>query len=351
MQNQKIPLFIQSVSNDLYMQWQTEVQLHNFRKFGYSSNYHVLIFVSKFRPAGESTGDDISGWEKLNEKYPEAKFFYYYDDNDILNNEIKQIGYIPLLRLYCLKKHFAKYPELKDEVIFYHDADIIFTKKFPFEDYLHDDICYLSNTGHYLGLGYLDSKINHALPKRQLELVSLNPVERIANAGGITRKIIEQNDAHTGGAQYLLKGIDAKFWEDCYDSCIRLKQVFNSFLPFFKNGNESYQGFCSDMWAVLYTLWRKQKITKCPKDFDFAWATDTMERLNDVYIYHNAGVNSKIMNLRGQDQVVFFKGAYANNDRTPFSPSEQGYLQIISPQNANKFYAETIQEIQNPVSL
>lgn len=347
-QNKHLPTFIQSVSNDLHMLWQTEVQLHNFRKLGYSSNYRVLIFVPKNRQSWESTTPDISGWEKLNQEYPEAKFFYYYDEEDILNSTILQIGYIPLIRLYCLKKHFAEYPELSEETIFYHDADIIFTKEFPFNEYLHDDICYLSNTGHYLGLGYLDSKIEHSLPNKRDKLISINPVERIANSAGITRKKIEENDAHTGGAQYLLKGIDAKFWQDCYDSCIRLKFTFNNLRTYFKDSNTAYQGFCSDMWAVLYTLWKHGKVTRCPSDFNFAWATDKIEKLENCYIYHNAGISNKVMNLNGQDEVVFFKGLYANNDKTPFD--DKVYLEVISPRYANKFYAETIKEIKNPVS-
>lgn len=343
----KKPIFLNSIPSDYYFLHQLDVQLHNFRKFGYSDTYHVLIFITDKRPKGESTGTDISKWEELNAKYPEAKFHYYYDEEDILNKYIKPIGYIPLLRLYCLWKHFEKYPELKDEVIFYHDADILFTREFPFENYIEDNICYLSNTRGYLGLSYLDSKIDHALPHLKDELAAQIPVEKIANAAGITREVIERNDEHTGGAQYLLKNIDANFWKDCFFSCIELKKTFNSFLHYFKDSNTAYQGFCSDMWAVLYNLWKIGKITRCNQDLDFAWGTDKIERLEQVYIYHNAGITNKAMVMDGKREVMFFKGEYANNIRTPFN--ERDYLQAVSPKYANKFYANELLEVTNPI--
>jgi len=341
------PIFIQACPSDLYFIFQTQVQLHNYRKLGYSDSYRVLIFVAGHRPEGESTGLDLSKWYELNEKFPEAKFYYYYDNDNILNKVIRPIGYIPLLRLFCLQKHFEQFPELKDEVIFYHDADILLTKKFPFGDYMGGDTCYLSNTQGYLGIGYLDSKIEHALPDKKEDLISLSPVDKLAECAGITRGIIEKNDSGTGGAQYLLKNIDADFWKDCYETCIRMKMLFNSLLPYFENGNKSYQGFCSDMWAVLYNLWKRGQKTETPSSLDFAWGTDKYDKLKDVYIYHNAGITKKVMDMNGENVVMFFKGLYANNDASPFLDKE--YLKIVSPVYANKFYADELLEVEDPV--
>lgn len=339
----KKPIFIQSCASDKYMLWQTEVQLHNFRKYGYTAHYHVLIFLPK--RFDNETANKREDWEELNSRYPEAKFFYYEDTENINQKWMTPLGYIPLLRLYCLKKHFALYPELSKEVIFYHDADIIFTKEFPFSSYMDDDICYLSNTRHYLGLEYLDSKIEHCLPDRKEQLIAFDPVAKIANCASITREIIEKNQEGTGGAQYLLKNVDADFWEDCYTACINLKGTFNILLKYFKDSNTSYQGFCSDMWAVLYTLWKRGYTTQCPTDFDFSWGTDVIEKVDKTYIYHNAGISSKIMDMNGEKTVMFYKGNYANNKNTPFTNKE--YLEIVSPKYANKVYANEILEIIN----
>jgi hypothetical protein len=45
-----------------------------------------------------------------------------------------------------LKQHFKAHPQLESEAIFYHDCDIVFTRKPDFNAFLSDKIWYLSNT-------------------------------------------------------------------------------------------------------------------------------------------------------------------------------------------------------------
>jgi hypothetical protein len=104
--------FISAQPHDPYFQWQIEVQIVNFRKHGISDRMHVLVWVPK-------TGR-MPGWEQLEKKYPEVKFFYYLDFGVDLKT------YIPQLRPHILKQHFSDFPDLKNKPVFYHDSDIIF---------------------------------------------------------------------------------------------------------------------------------------------------------------------------------------------------------------------------------
>jgi hypothetical protein len=62
--------------NDSYFVWQLRVQLHNFRKYGYSKLARILVFKHNDRRDKE---DFMDQWKNLERDYPEAQFFYYED--------------------------------------------------------------------------------------------------------------------------------------------------------------------------------------------------------------------------------------------------------------------------------
>jgi|SRR5581483_8483580 len=329
--------FITCQPNDSYFVWQLDVQLHNFRKYGYSQFSRVLVFKHNRRKNNE---DFAEQWKALEEKYPEVKFFYYEDPSGMLHHYMQLYEYIPLLRPWLLAKHFKEYPELKDDAIFYLDSDVVFTKKLDFTPLLEDDVCYLSDTRSYIGAAYFDSKDKDVIPEKLERYKEENPLKAAATRVGVREDVIRENQEGSGGAQYLLKNIDHEFWEQVFVNCIEIRVYLRSVnRRYFENEDKGIQSWCADMWAVLWTLWKRGTETKCPPELDFAWATDDISKWDRVYLYHDAGASTRP--VREGHQLFHKREArYINNEATPL----QEDLSFVSPEYCSKNYVREIQE-------
>lgn len=310
---------------DLFFLWQLNVQLHNFRKLGISNRYHIVIYVAPEREVHPL-------FFALEKEYHEATFEYIYDNKGTCWHLIQSFNYIPLLRPWCLQKYFTKYPELGNKAIFYLDSDVIFTKYPDFIDgLLQDDVCYLSDTKSYISASYFDSKVKDVIPKRLESYQKRDILEECANNIGITRRICEDNEEHTGGAQYLLKGIDAKFWGDVLDGCmvtrLQLTAVNDKYFPSEEKG---FQVWCADMWAVLWNLWKRGIQTRTPECMDFIWSTSPIDLWKKKYIYHDAGAADGCFN----------KMRYRENTFTPYRVGED--FSHINLNNCSSKYVEEL---------
>ena len=137
-------VFLSAQPDVPYFHWQVEVMIHNFVKVGINPNWIEVLWAHTGEPSTELLA--------LAQKYPYVRFFSYR--KTVPNN----FGYIPILRPDIIEQHFTKYPELKNEVIFYHDSDIIF-RTLPNFDAMRDDLYwYLSDTVSYIGADYIKSK-------------------------------------------------------------------------------------------------------------------------------------------------------------------------------------------------
>lgn len=330
------PVFIScQPSKDFYV-WQIEVQLYNLRKFGYSEGYNILVYLKP----GERVSDN---WRKLENLFPEAKFFYYRDSSREAYSVIKSIDYEPYLRLWMLEKHFKNNPDLEKEAIFYLDCDVLFTKHLNFSKFLIDDINYISWPGSdYLGPEYFDSKIKDVHPSKLEAYKSLDVLDMTARLCGIDRAVVESNKEFTGGAQYLLKNIDHIFWKECRANCrkirVFLKEVINK--GYFESENKGFQSWCADMWALLWTLWKNNKKTSCPEELNFTWATDPIDKLDHNYMFHNAGVSSEVMKYGPKDFKLFYKNRYTRNFKIPIK--DLSYIDSLDKGFAVDFYVESI---------
>lgn len=338
--------------DDLQFYWQLKTQLYNFRKYGLSKYYRILLFT----PYGRQPN---LMFHKLSEEYPEASFFYYMDIDNHCSHLMKAFNYIPILRPWTLEKHFKAYPELEKKTILYLDSDVIFTQKPPLSAFISDNICYLSYTGdssrkdNYLSAAYFDKKLKDVLPRKVEAYKKIDVLDDTAKLIGINRQVCETNEAHTGGAQYILKGINHKFWADVIDGCMLIRTHLTSVnQKYFESEDKGFQSWCADMWAVLWNLWKRGKETRCPKELDFAWATDRIEKWNEVYIYHDAGAIHKPLQIDGEDHWVFNKRGqrifingeymflrnYTDNQRSPI----QDDLSWVSPKLCSYNYVQEL---------
>jgi hypothetical protein len=173
---------------------------------------------------------------------------------------------------------------------------------------------------------------------------NIDVLESIAREFGISRAICEANKDKTGGAQSLLKNIDAEFWDDILKGCIRVKQRFDYNLGglnkfFFESEDKGFQSWAlADMGSLVWTLWARGMKTSTPPEFDFAWATDHISKWDKVNIYHDAGVGG------GNESFLFNKRNwnYVNNWKTPY----QDDLSYVSKDYCSSKYVDEILRVK-----
>jgi hypothetical protein len=266
-----------------YYAWQVEVYLHNFLDLGYNGN-HIDVVAGYLEEVPES-------WRKVQAKFPYVRFFFYEDT-------MGECNYPPAIQSHILEKHFREHPYLKDDAIFFHDCDFVFTKYFDFTGYLHDDTWYFSDTISYIGADYIKSK-DTAILDKMCEIV------------GIDREIVESNQNNSGGAQKLMKNIDADYWARVYSNSVRLYDELCKMSHLKKDGDPyGIQTWTASMWAELWTAWKLGHKVEVPKEFDFCWATCPIGEWDRLSFFHNAGVPDN-------KQGMFFKADYIN--KFPFN--------------------------------
>ena len=296
-----------------YYAWQVEVMVNNFIKNNVNPNYIDIICSIK--------NDEIpEKWDKLRKHYNTVRFFFY---NDTRENSC----YISSIRPHILQKHFEAHPYLKDEAIFYHDCDIILTKPVDWSHLLNDDIWYLSDTKYYISAEYIKSK-KYGVYERMCEIV------------GIDESIPEKyNDTASGGAQYLMKNVDADFWKKVYDDSEKLYQFFLDHLKVFPEGclkgYHPIQKWTADMWAVLWNAWYFNHDTLIVPEMEFAWPMHGLDMWEKCNILHNAGVTEE----SHIPEKLFFKGNYVNG-KLPYEIK----LEDFASDRCTKKYVENILE-------
>ncbi len=323
--------------------YQIELQIENLIELGFKQDYHILIY----RPIGRP--ENIN-WKRLEEKYkeyPQFKFFYY-EGTPELNHQINLINYIPLIRPYCLSKHFSVNPDLQSQYLFYWDCDVLFTKYIDLEP-LCTDVDYISDAGGYMDHDYFKGKITGASNPKILE--EFDVMGKLADYFKLPANAIEAHKGNTGGVQYIFKpGLSSKFWDKVFEGCRFIRMFLqNTNQIYFPGNNEQerenngFQSWCADLHSILYTLWEMQRHPEVSRELDFCWNTDQYEKIKLVNLFHNAGVPSE--NFYGKK--MFYKGKYTNNQLSPHRDD----LSSIDSFYAGKWYAEQLQKIKNPIWL
>jgi len=273
-----------------YFAWQVEVMLENFIQLKLHEPYDIHILWA-YNTNESDHKDKLAIIKKLEQKYEgRVGFFYYHDTREY------PVNYISSIRPNILKQHFRSYPYLSQVPVFYHDSDIVFTKYPDFFPKLfgNDRNWYVSDTISYIGYNYIKSKGDDVV----------NLITKIA---GIHPDFVAERENQSGGAQYLTKGTDWVFWEKVEKDCERMFKEVTELNNQKKSEDPSYhelQIWTSDMWAVIWNAWLRGYNTNVIPELDFCWATDTVERWDEKYIFHNAGITQDIANTH------FFKGNY-----------------------------------------
>jgi hypothetical protein len=289
-----------------YYAWQVEVYLENFINLGYNGNLIDVVAAYK--------GVVPRSWRIIQQKFPYVRFFFYEDTTTNCN-------YPPAIQAHILEKHFTEHPYLEEDAIFFHDCDFIFTKYFDFTPYLQDNKWYFSDTISYIGYNYISSKGD-------------NVVDKMCEIIGIDKELVKANQDNSGGAQKLMKNINADYWKQVYHNSLNLYNGLGDLAREKKEGDAyGLQIWCASMWAELWTAWKLGHEVIVPKEFDFCWATCPVERWDQVSFFHNAGVPDA-------NQGMFFKADYIN--KYPFDTNIE-----VSKRRCSYNYYQFIKSIKS----
>ena len=283
-------LFVTAQPDVPYFIWQIKLYVHNFIEKGIDPNQIHVIFSIINRNEEPSK-------ESLKLKDFGINVHHFMDERS-------KKQYIPSIKPYLISKWLELNPEY-GKLFFLHDADIIFRELPNFDRLLNDEVSYLSDTIGYIGYKYIMDcceryEKNHpSSEKGQL-------IKEMANVIGIDVDVIKENQDNSGGGQYLIKNSTPELWKKIYEDCTPLYNQMLDYQKRFPISPGEIQFWTAEMWALLWNLWLSNHKTKITKDFDFSWATDSIEIYEKRPILHMAGVTDDMKNRK------FFKGEFIN---------------------------------------
>jgi hypothetical protein len=316
-------VFVSAHPDIPYFHWQTKVYTNNFIKKGIKpKNIHVLFLMVY--------GNTSPSEESLKLKELGINIHHYLDDRE--NKK-----YIPSLRPLALSRWLKENPNL-GECYFYHDSDIIFRELPDFEKLVSDDVVYLSDTLSYINYDYIIS-CSKTYETQHPHLSKGSLLELMTDTIGISTDIVKENNQNSGGAQYLIKKTDYKFWEKVYEDCGKLYNNLFEFNREHRIQSGEIQMWTADMWALLWNLWLTNHKTKVVDDLSFSWATDSLEVYNRKPILHMAGVTENLKHSR------FYKGDFINVNPLDKLKENINFFDYIDKNSSTTMYIQIMKEI------
>lgn len=315
-------IYLSAQPDDFYFVWQLELQIRNFSSLGIvKEDYHILIGIDPQKGLSIEFRD-------LMKKYALLASFYVYRDTR------KSKDYMPSLRPHIIRKHFVKFPELEKRCIFYHDSDVIFRELPVSESMFSDDTSYVSDTRSYLDSRYV---INRG---------GRETLEKICSIAGITMQQAIDNDSHCGGAQYLLKHVDKRFWNKIEQRSELIYTTLhdinisrgNELLKYKERRLSEYKGiqaWCADMWAIFYTLIEENRKVRISESMRFCWADSPIEDWYRCSILHYTG--------NQEHELPIFK----KNDYVQCNPLYDWGLRAISPDTCSIKVVEHVYKLRD----
>jgi hypothetical protein len=313
-------IFISAQPDEVYFHWQVEIYLYQFAKHNIADRCYAL-FGYRDKPSTYVL--------ELAKKY--KHIILYKDERDTSISNL----YTPSIRPHLLKKFFAEYPDLGKSV-FYHDSDIFLVKLPKFEQLLNNNDHYVSDTISYIGYNYI-YECQQRYAKKYPAIPSNDLITNMAKIAGISPDLIKQNENNSGGAQYLMKNIDAAFWQEVEIVCQTLYTYLSEYEQKYSISN-GIQKWTADMWAVLWLVWKRGHKTIVHNELDFSWGVSSVAEYFRKPIFHLAGVTKK--NLTGK----FYKGDYNRKNVFTEYTNNKNLFDDIDPGNATYEYVKIIME-------
>jgi len=334
------PILITCQPDDQYFIWQNHLYIESCIQRGFTPDQiHILLY----KPIGRVAN---SNWDKLKEIYPGLSIFLYEDQGVQKYLSL----YVSIIRPHILYQHFKKFPDLETKTIIYTDSDILWLPSLDIEKYFDDSINYISDASSYMNFSYFESKKKDVLEGKREQFEKLDFLKEICNEVGIDKRVIIDNNNNTGGVQYILKNIPANFWKKVEQDILKIRIYFMDInKQYFKSENAGIQSWCADLWAVQWNLWYFNQPTRVVKEMDFAWSSDSINKLSTTGILHNAGITDPQM---GGAYPAFYKGSY----HTGKDPFEDPHLQDVlnnetSQKHCTHYYLQQLLELKEKYNI
>jgi hypothetical protein len=311
-------IFVSAQPDVPYFHWQCEIYIHNFVNKGINpKNIHVIFGLPE-------------GKEELSERAFLLKStgvnVHHFKDDRILKH------YIPSIKPYLIKKWLEKNPE-HGKLFFLHDSDIVFRELPNFDDLVDNEDNYVSDTKGYIGLNYIKSceqKYRNKYP----QLNETPIIDLMSEIVGINKLILEQNDQHVGGAQYLLKNQEADIWNKIYHDSNKLYFKLLEFQKKYPLDDGHLQVWTAEMWSLLWNQWLYGYRTKVSDSFSFSWGSDDVKKYEQKYILHMAGVTED------KKDHNFYKGDFIEIDPIEKLRDNINYFDYIDTESATIKYID-----------
>jgi len=303
--------FLITLPDNAFYAWQTLVQINNFRRMGYEAETHYLI--------GQRV-DKVSEYIlKLLEHKDDFKCKFHVIRDTRIDNR-----YHVSLKPFLVKEFIKNNSDIGSDTFFYTDPDVIFKEKINLNQFDKDNVWYLSDARSYLNSKYIKSK-GEQLFIEMCEIVGIDPL------------LVEANDDAAGGAQWIVKNGTYELWDEIervstqlYVHMINTKDKYHP-----KDQEYPIQAWTAEMWAMLWVPWKYGFKMKVDKELDFCMATDNSERLSQVKILHNTGVNKV-------DNKAFCKPAF---QVSPFFKQ-----MMVSEESASYLYYQELKDTEKNLS-
>jgi hypothetical protein len=321
-------IFLSAQPDSVYFTWQIEIQLMNF--FHHKIDPRKIHVLFSFDP---KVGINHRVLDLIENYWAYANFYTYPD------TRVKK-KYLSSIRPNIIKQHFKKYVFLQDEIIFYHDSDIVFTERLPdFERLCIDSTWYFSDTRSYLSASFII---------RSAGRLAFNEMCAVMETDA---DLVIANNENSGGAQALIKRVGPEFWDRVETDCENLFDLLHNnqdrYQLDFQNTNKEPNvkftplvAWCADMWALLWNAIKVGNV-KIDRDLDFCWPTNTTEHWKKQNIFHNAGITADMKN------VFFYKSSFMDTDPFDFDLSHfkknncgQKYIEMIKVLGSKRYDIE-----------
>ena len=281
-------LFVSAQPDEPYFVWQSHVYLHNFLAHGLKPQQCVAIFGTQ--PDTEPSPQLC----QLQKNFPQVDIQIYPDTREPAGKK-----YPPSIQPHVFVQAYKQHPDWKDQVLFFHDCDMVFRRLPDFDRILqaHPECCVLSDTVDYIGYAYLQqccqklSEANPAIPSNHL-------LQSMCEIVGIECELVKANEPCSGGAQYLLRDVDEHYWEKVYQDSIKIKSLFDNYDTIYKLDlpiSKYAQIWTAGMWAYLWNLWLRGQKTIIHKEMDFVFASASLD--TSAPIIHMAGLRDEEKHL------------------------------------------------------
>jgi hypothetical protein len=271
-----------------YYTWQVEVLINNFIKHGVNPNKIDILCAINNNIVPED-------WKKLQNHYNTVRFFFYNDTRS-------DFKYIPAIYFNLMSNHLKAYPELKDEALFLHDSDIVFTRKPELDWACKTNVWSVSDTKSYINYDYIQQKDNDIY-------------EKMCEIIGIDKRIPKLMNSNSGGAQYIVSGEGWEFWDKVEKDAIAMYDYFCEVEPLYVKkyeGDYPIQKWTAGMWSLLWNAWLAGHETIVDSRLSFGWVTNPISDVEKHFILHNAGVTADSNSPHCYEKGLFYKGNFIN---------------------------------------